>query len=201
MLIDAEFKTIYLNYKIKEIPQLLVNIENRKELPGNASLLDCLFNSYHGVYYNDLVHILYTAPYFLGSVVAEKYNENLSNAVYQYDIKGNIEFFEAWMKLNLPFQSMRYLFLSAGLFNKDKTFCGMAFEVLINKVTSDDFDVQELGKLIGKKISFEWASVKRFTDGLCGLINLSNNHNLVFEKLLISILSAIEEPVLTLKNY
>lgn len=200
MLIDAEFKTVYLNYKIKEIPQLLVNIENRKELPGNASLLDCLFDSYRGVYYNDLVHILYTVPYFSGSIVAEKYNKNLLNVVYQYDIKEHIAFFETWMKLNLPFQAMNYSFLSAGLFDKDKTFCGMAFEVLINKVTSDDFDAQELGKLIGKMISFEWAPVKRFTDGLSGCINLSISHKLAFEKLLISILSAIEKPVFNLKK-
>lgn len=194
------YRKIYKWNNTEEIPQVLITIENRKELPEDASFLDHLFNSYHGIYHDDLISILYTAPYFSGSVVAKKYNENLSNAVYQYDIRGNVDFLEAWLKLDLPFQPVHYVLLSAGLFNKDKTLCGMAFEALINKIVSDDFKVKELGTLIGKKISFGWAPVKRLTDGLSGLINLSYSHNLALEKLLISILSAIEKPVFNLKK-
>lgn len=197
---ELSYRKIYKWNATEEIPQLLVTIDNRKELPENAGFLDYLFNSYHGVYYDDLISVLYTAPYFSGSVVAKKYNENLSNAVYQYDIKGNIAFLDGWMKLGLPFQPVHYIFLSAGLFNKDKTLSGMAFEALVNKGVSDDFKMQELGTLIGKKISFGWAPVKRLTDGLSGLINLSSSHNLAFEKLLNAILSAVEKPVFNLKK-
>ncbi len=52
-------------------------------------------------------------------------------------------------------------------------------------------------------MGFEWAPVKRFTDGLSGLVNLSPCHNQVFEKLLISILAALaaaERPVFNLKK-
>ncbi|MGU3373411.1 DUF6493 family protein [Chryseobacterium sp. M5A1_1a] len=194
------YRKVYKWNNTEEIPQILISVENQKELSGNASFLEHLFNSYHGVYDNDLIHILYMAPYFSGSVVAKKHNENLSNAVYQYDIKGNVTFFDAWMKLNVAFQPVHYLFLSAGLFNKDKTFSGMAFEVLIDKAVSEDFGIRELGVLIGEKINFEWAPIKRFTDGLAGYINLSISHNQSFEKLLISILSAIEKPVFNLKK-
>lgn len=197
---ELGYRKIYKWNTTEEIPQVLITIENKKELPENAFFLDYLFNSYHGVYHNDLIRILYLAPYFSGSIVAKKHNEDLSNAVYQNDINGNIDFLDAWMKLNLPFQPVHYLFLSAGLFNKNKTLSGMAFEVLVNKAVSEDFGVQELGVLIGKKVNFEWAPVKRFTDGLSGFINLSTSHNQVFEKLLISILSAIEKPVFNLKK-
>lgn len=194
------YKKIYKWNNTEEVPQSLIAIENNKELPENASFLDHLFNSHHTIYQDDLIRTLYTAPYFSGSLVARKYNGDLSCSAYQYDIKGNIKFLDAWMKLNLPFQSVHYLVLSAGLFHKDKTFSGIAFEALINKAVSEDFNIQELGIIMGKKINFEWAPVKRFTDGLSGFINLSTRHNKAFEKLLISILSTVEKPVFNLKK-
>ena len=197
---EFSYRKIYKGNTTEEIPQLLVTISNKKELPENAGFLDYIFNSYHGVYHDDLISILYTVPYFSGPVMAKKYNENLSNSDYQYDIKGNVNFLDAWMKLNLPFQPVHYLFLSAGLFNKDRTLSGMAFEALINRAVSDDFGVCELGTVIGKKISFGWAPVKRLTDGLSALINLSTSHNLAFEKLLTAILSVVEKPVFNLKK-
>lgn len=194
------YKKIYKWNNTEEVPESLISIDNKKELPENASFLNHLFNSYHTIHQGDLIRALYTAPYFSGSLAARKYNGDLSCSTYQYDIKGNIEFLDSWMKLNLPFQSVHYLVLSAGLFHKDKTFSGMAFEALINKVVSEDFNIQELGIIIGKKINFEWAPVKRFTDGLSGFINLSINYNKAFEKLLISILSAVEKPVFNIKK-
>ncbi|AZB08673.1 hypothetical protein EG344_07395 [Chryseobacterium sp. G0162] len=194
------YKKIYKWNTTEEVPESLIAIDNNKELPENASFLDYLFNSYHTIYQDDLIRTLYTVPYFSGSLAARKYNGDLSCSTYQYDIKGNIEFLDSWMKLNLPFQSVHYLILSAGLFHKDKTFSGIAFEVLINRAVSEDFNMLELGIVIGKKINFEWAPVKRFTDGLSGFINLSTSHNQAFEKLLISILSAVEKPVFNLKK-
>lgn len=194
------YKKIYKWNHTEEVPESLISIENVKEVPGNASFLDHLFSSYHSMHQDDLIRTLYVTPYFSGSLAARKYNSDLSCSAYQYDIKGNIEFFNAWMKLNLPFQPVHYLVLSAGLFHKDKTFSGMAFEVLVNKAVSEDFDLHELGSIIGKKVNFEWAPVKRFTDGLSGFINLSSSHNHAFEKLLISILSAVEKPVFNLKK-
>ena len=194
------YKKIYKWNNTEEVPESLITIDNNKELPENASFLTHLFNSYHAMYQDDLIRSLYAAPYFSGSLAARKYNGDLSCSAYQYDIKGNIEFLDAWMKLNLPFQTVHYLVLSAGLFHKDKTFSGMAFEALVNKAVSEDFNFQELGIIIGKKVNFEWAPVKRFTDGLSGFINLSSSHNQAFEKLLISILSAVEKPVFNLKK-
>ncbi|AZA92413.1 Uncharacterised protein [Chryseobacterium nakagawai] len=194
------YKKIYKWNNTEEVPESLIAIDSNKELPENASFLDHLFNSYHALYQDDLIRILYTVPHFSGSLAARKYNGDLSCSTYQYDIKGNIEFLDSWMKLNLPFQSVHYLILSAGLFHKDKTFSGIAFEVLINRAVSEDFNIVELGIIMGKKINFEWAPVKRFTDGLSGFINLSTSHNQSFEKLLISILSAVEKPVFNLKK-
>ncbi|MCS4305501.1 DUF6493 family protein [Chryseobacterium sp. BIGb0232] len=195
-----DYKKIYKWNNTEEVPQSLLSLENHKELPENASFLNYFFNSYHTLDQDDLIRALYTVPYFSGSITARKYNGDLSCAMYQYDVKGNIEFLDAWMKLDLTFQPVHYLFLSAGLFHKDKTFSGMAFEVLINKAVSEDFNIRELGIIIGKKINFEWAPVKRFTDGLSGFINLSTSHNKAFERLLISILSAVEKPVFNLKK-
>ncbi|PIF44377.1 hypothetical protein CLU96_1343 [Chryseobacterium sp. 52] len=192
-------RKIYKGYVSEEIPELTVSVEN-KEISADAPLLDHLFNSYHGVYNPDLIRIAYTAPYFSGSVFAKKYNETLSNAVYQYDSKLNTEFLDAWMKLDLPFQPMHYLFLSAGMFSKDKTFSGTAFEAIIHSIVSADFDIEALGIMIGEKISFGLVPVKRLTDGILGVINLSSSHNQAFEKLLIAILTVIDQPVLNLKK-
>lgn len=184
----------------EEVPELIFNIENQKEIPENASLLDYLFNSYHGIYHEDLISVLYTAPYFTGSVFAKKYNETLSNAVYHYDLRGNTELLDAWMKLDLPFQPVHYLFLSAALLNKDKTLCGTAFEALIYKIVSDDFDASAVGILIGEMLRSGLAPVKRLADGLSDFINLSTSHNHAFEKLLTAILREINHPVFNLKK-
>jgi len=184
----------------EEVPELVFNIENQKEIPENAPLLDYLFNSYHGIYYDDLIPVLYTAPYFSGSVFAKKYNETLSNAVYHYDLRGNTELLDAWMKLDLPFQPVHYLFLSAVLLNKDKTLCGTAFEALIYKIVSDDFDASAMGILIGEMLRSGLAPTKRLTDGLNGFINLSTSHNHAFEKLMTAILGEINHPVFNLKK-
>lgn len=197
---EFSYRKIYKWNTTEEIPQLLISIENKSEIPVNATFLDHLFSYCRGVYDNELIPVLYTAPYFSGCIFAGKYNETLSNAVYQYDIKGNIEFFNAWMKLNLPFQTVHYLFLSAGLLNKDRIFYGIAFEVLVNKAVSEDFELQKLGLMLGEMISFGWAPVKRLADGLADLINLSTSHNLALEKLLTAILSAVEKPVFNLKK-
>ncbi len=195
-----DYRKVYKWNHTEEAPQSLISIDNHKELPEKASFLDYFFNSYHSIDQDDMIRMVYAAPYFSGVVLARKYNWNLSCSMYQYDIKGNINLLNAWMKLNLPFQPVHYLFLSAGLFNKDKTFSGIAFEVLINKAVSEDFNIHELGVIIGKKMDFEWAPVKRFTDGLSGFINLSAGHNQAFEKLLISVLSAVQRPVFNLKK-
>lgn len=192
-------RKIYRGSSMEETPELIIPIEN-KEISTEAPLLEHLFNSYHGVYDRDLIRILYTAPYFSGSVFAKKCNETLSNAVYQYDSRVNIEFLDAWMKLELPFQKVHYLFLSAAMFSKDKTFSGTAFEAIILKIVSEDFDIDTLGIMIGEKISFGLVPVKRLTDALVGMMNLSSSHNRAFEKLLISILTAIDHPVFNLKK-
>lgn len=192
-------RKIYKGYVAEEIPELTVTIEN-KEIPNDAPLLDHLFNSYHGIYDQDLIRILYTAPHFSGSVFAKKCNETLSNAVYQYDSRTNTEFLDAWMKLDLPCRNMHYLFLSAAMFSKDKTFSGTAFEAIIHKIVSKDFDPGILGIMIGEKISHGLVTVKRLTDGLSGFIGLNASHNHAFEKLLIPILTAIDHPVFNLKK-
>ncbi|PQA96707.1 hypothetical protein B0A69_01125 [Chryseobacterium shigense] len=192
-------RKIYKAYVAEEVPEMTVTIEN-KEIPEEAPLLDHLFNSYHGVYDHDLIRILYTAPYFSGSVFAKKCNETLSNAVNQYNSRTNIEFLDAWMKLDLPFQPVHYLFLSAALFSKDKTLSGTAFEAILHKIASDDFDMGTLGIMIGEKINFGLVPVKRLRDGIDRFIGLNSSHNRAFEKLLISILKTIDHPVFNLKT-
>ncbi len=184
----------------EEVPELTVNIRNQAEIPENAPLLDFLFNSYHGIYQDDLIRILYMAPGFSGAVFAKKYNETLSNAVYHYDLRGNTELLDAWMKLNLPFQPVHYLYLSAALLNKDKTLCGTAFEALIYRIVSGDFDASALGALTGEMLRSGLAPVKRLTDRLSDYIDLSISHNQAFEKLLISVLTVIDQPVFNLKK-
>ncbi|KFF08062.1 DUF6493 family protein [Chryseobacterium luteum] len=192
-------RKVYQRNDAEEITQLTVTIEN-KEISPEASLLDHLFNSYHAAYDHDLIRILYTAPCFSGAVFAKKYNETLSSAVYQYDIRTNTGFLDAWMSLDLPFQPVHYLFLSAAMLNKDKTFSGTAFEAVMYKIVSVDFDIPSLGIMIGEKISLGLAPAKRLTDGLAGFIGLSPGHNRAFEKLMISILTAIDHPVFNLKK-
>lgn len=193
-------RKIYKGNHIEEVSELPVSIINPVGVSTDLSFLDCVFNSYRGVYNDDYIHFLYTIPYFSGSLFAKKYNETQSNTAYQYDGKGNAELLNAWMKLELPFQKMHYLFLSVGLLNKDKAFCGTAFEVLINKAVSDDFDLAIVGLSIAEKINFGLAQIKKLADGISDCINLSPKHNLALEKLIISILTAIKNPVFNLKK-
>jgi len=256
MLIDEGFKTIYLNYKIKEtFPFLkkltpkdkkevvaLLKKQNNIKLSRNtisvlASLIGCkagdkykdksgyvvipayfvdeffenhflentsffnnLFNSYHSVYHNGLIKILYERACFSNSFFSMKSNKILSSAVYQYNTEEEIVFPDVWMKLDLSSWQMHYLFLSPGLFNKYETLSGTAFEALLNKTISDNFKKQRLEILIGKMVSFEWTTVKRFTERILKLINLITSQNIAFKKLLIPILSAVEKSVFNVKS-
>ncbi|PWN60399.1 DUF7825 domain-containing protein [Chryseobacterium viscerum] len=177
------------------VPVWIGKFGNHKDVPENTYFLYYLFNFYQGVYHDNLIRILYRVPYFSDLVFAKKHKKTVLNIDCQYDIK-NIN---VWMKTNISFQSVHYLFLFSILFNKYKTLCGTAFEVIISKVVSYDFKIQNLETIIDKKISFQWISVKS-TDGLWNLINLIVSNNPGFKKLLMPILSAVEKSVFNLKR-
>lgn len=166
----------------------------------NASFLNNVFHLYHSVYHNSLIGILYEKLCFSDSFFSMKSNKISSSAVYQYNTEEEMMFPDVWMKLDLSSQQIHYLFLSLGLFNKYETLSGTAFEALLNKAVSDDFKKQTLGILTGKKISFEWPSVKQFTDKVLKFINLITSCNIAFRKLLIPILSAVEKSVFNIKS-
>ncbi|KAB1229730.1 DUF7825 domain-containing protein [Chryseobacterium viscerum] len=177
------------------VPVWIGKFGNHKDVPENTYFLYYLFNFYQGVYHDNLIRILYRVPYFSDLVFAKKHKNKVLNTDCQYDIK-NIN---VWMKTNISFQSVHYLFLFSTLFNKYKTLCGTAFEVIISKVVSYDFKIQNLETIIDKKISFQWTSVKN-TDGLWNLINLIVSNKSGFKKLLMPILSAVEKSVFNLKR-
>ncbi|UKB78898.1 DUF6493 family protein [Chryseobacterium sp. MEBOG07] len=177
------------------VPVWIGKFGSHKDVPENTYFLDYLFNFYQGVYQNNLVRILYSEPYFLDLFFVKKHENTFFNADFQYDIK----YIDVWMKMNIPFQSAHYLFLFSRLFNKYKTLCGTAFEVIINKVVSYDLKIQNLETIIDKKISFQWTFVKNI-DGLWNLINLIVSSNPGFKKRLMPILSAVEKSVFNLKR-
>ncbi|RQO41659.1 hypothetical protein DBR39_03260 [Chryseobacterium sp. KBW03] len=178
------------------IPLWIVKFGNHKDVPENTYFLHYLFNSYQGVYHNNLIRILYRAPYFSDLVFVKKHENIVFDVDYQYDIKD----VDVWMKTNIPFQPVHYLFLFSRLFNKYKTLCGTAFEVIISKVVSYDLKIQNLETRVDKKISFQWSPVKRWTDGIGNLINLIVNNNPGFKKRLMPILSVVEKSVFNLKK-
>ncbi|TZF94272.1 hypothetical protein FW781_16780 [Chryseobacterium panacisoli] len=182
------------------IPAYFVDEFFENHLPENTSFLNNLFNSYHSVYHNGLIKILYEKVCFSDSFFSMKSNEILSGAVYQYNTEEEISLPDVWMKLDLSSLQEPYLFLFLELFNKYETLSGTAFEALLNKMVSDDFKKQRLEISIGKKVSFEWTKVKRFTERFLKLINLINNCNIAFRKLLIPILSAVEKSVFNVKK-
>ncbi|NIF07142.1 hypothetical protein F3J23_17095 [Chryseobacterium sp. Tr-659] len=164
------------------------------------SFFNYLLNFYHSVYINNLIRILSTAPSFSGFALTEKYNKILLRFVFQCDMINKVTFLYAWIKLGLSFQSVRYLFMSRRLFNKNKTFYGITFEVLINKAVSEDFEDGKQGMIIGKKNSFGWAPVQRFITGISFRINVITHYNIAYRKLLIPILSAVEKRFFNLKK-
>jgi hypothetical protein len=93
------------------------------------------------------------------------------------------------------------LFFSfSGEFSKGETFSGTAFEAIIHKIIPADFDIVTLGIMIGEKISIGLLPVKRLAKKLCNSMSLNTSHNRAFKKLVISILSIIEQPVFNLKK-
>ena len=251
MLIDEGFKTIYLNYKIKEMVPFLKKLtpKDKKEVvallrkhrnkkrscntisvlaslicckagneyndksghnvipaylvddffetchPEKTSFLNNIFNSYQSVYFNSLIKIVNWRLRFSGSFFSRKNNGILSGVVYQSDIDAEMEISDVRMKLDLPSKKKHYLFLSSGLFNKFVTLSGTAFEALPNKAVSDDFKVQEVGRMNSKKVSFEWTFVRKFTESVLKLIHLISSCNITIRKLLIPIFLVGEKSV------
>ncbi|MDW9382290.1 DUF6493 family protein [Chryseobacterium sp. JV558] len=182
------------------IPACFVDGFSEKYPPENTSFLNILFNSYYSVYHNRLMRILFQRLCFSGSFFSMGKNKILLSSVYQYSVEDEVVFPDVWMKIDLPSPQMHYLFLSSGLFNKYETLSGTAFEALLNKAVSDDFKVKELEIIINKKTSFEWTSVKRFTDRILKRINLITSCDITFRKLLITILSAVGKSVFNVKK-
>ncbi|MFP3598376.1 DUF6493 family protein [Chryseobacterium sp. SIMBA_029] len=238
MLIEDEFKAIYLNYKIKEIILFLEKltpkekekiivilknslkkdwghntvsmlaalacsknkgtIEHRKVLKFSLNAVNLTFSrDCSRVFFELLTYLIPTIRKIRILVLREK-KKTIPEVEKKH--KWDAVLPNEWKELELPFQKIHYLFLSAGLFSKDKTFSGTAFEALINRAVVADFDLSVLGLLIGEKINFGLAQIKKITDGLSTCINLSPEHHQAFEKLIISILTAIKNPVFNLKK-
>lgn len=235
MLIEDEFKAIYLHDKIKEIilfleklipkekEKIIVILKNslKKDWGHNTvSMLACsksrgtiehckilkfcmnaanlTFSKDHSRFFFELFTYLTPTIRKIRILVLRVKKKTIPEVEKKH--KWNAVLPNEWKELEFPFQKIHYLFLSAGLFSKDKTFSGTAFESLINRTVAADFDLSVLGLLVGEKISFGLAQVKKITDGCSACINLSPKHNQAFEKLIISILTAIKNPVFNLKK-
>lgn len=172
----------------------------KKYHPENASFLNNLFSSNQGVYDNDLFKILYWKSSFSDFILTIKNNKILLYAEYQYGINENVKSDNTWTNLNLPSLYRLYLFLFQGLFNNYKTLSGKAFEALFNKAVLDDLKEKEQETIIGKKIRLACVPAKRSGDHVLNFINLINSYKYIFEKLLRSILSAVEKSVFNHKK-
>ncbi|MDV7698986.1 DUF6493 family protein [Chryseobacterium soli] len=238
MLIEDEFKEIYLHYQIKEIILFLEKlipkekekiivilknalkkewdhnrvsmlatlacsknkntIQHRKVLKFSLNAGNLTFSKDHSRVFFKLFTYLIPTIRKIRILVLRAKKETIPEVEKKHTWNAVLP--NEWKVLELPFQKIHHLFLFSGLFNKDKVFSGTAFEVLINRAVVADFDLSVLGLLIGEKISFGLAQVKKITSVLSRYINLNPEYNQTFEKLIISILTAIKNPVFNLKK-
>lgn len=235
MLIEDEFKAIYLHDKIKEIilflerltpkekEKFIVILKNslKKDWGHNTvSMLACsknrgtiehckilkfclnavnlTFSKDHSRFFFELFTYLTPTIRKIRILVLRAKKKTIPEVEKKHTWNAVLP--NEWNELQLPFQKIHYLFLSVRLFSKDKTFSGTAFESLINRAVAADFDLSVLGLLVGEKISFGLAHVKKITGVLSRYINLSPEYKQAFEKLIISILTAIKNPVFNLKK-
>ncbi|KFF11816.1 hypothetical protein IW15_14055 [Chryseobacterium soli] len=238
MLIEGEFKAIYLHDKIKEIILFLEKlipkekekiivilknslkkdrghnavsvlatlgcsknkgtIEHRKVLKFSLNAVNLTFSKNHSRVFFELFTYLIPTVRKIRILVLRAKKQTIPEVEKKYTWNAVLP--DDCMKLGLPFQKIYSLFISAELFSKDKPFSGTAFEAFINRAVVADFDLSVFGLLVGEKISFGLAQVKKITSVLSRYINLNPEYNQTFEKLIISILTAIKNPVFNLKK-
>lgn|GEM_PF-1975662 len=238
MLIEGEFKAIYLHDKIKEIilfleklipkekEKIIVILKNsqkkdrghnavsvlatlgcsknkgtilhRKVLKFSLNAVNLIFSKDHSRVFSELFTCLIPTVRKIRILVLRAKKQTIPEVEKKHTWNAVLP--DACMKLGLPFQKIYCLFIFAKLFSKDKPFSGTAFEALINRAVVADFGLSVLRLLIGEKVNFGPAQVKKITDGGSFCINLSPEHNQAFEKLIISILTAIKNPVFNLKK-
>lgn len=186
MLIEDEFKAIYVYYKIKEIILFLEKpIPNEKE-----KIIVILKNSLKKDWGHNTISISWV-------VFAKKHHTALYTTFCKHNDKKNTAFFAVWMKIMLSFQKYYNIFLSTKLFSKYKTFCGTPFEGLIKRVVVTYFDLSVLGLLIREKANLGSAQVEKNTDRFSFRINLRPEYNQAFEKLIFPFLRPLTIRFLT----
>lgn len=183
-----------------EISDDFVSEPFETDLPENTSSLKNLFNSYDGVYHHNIIIVLDRRSCFSDSVFTEENNRISLNSVYQCNIGGYSVRPNVVWKLNLPFRKRLGRFLYSGLFNIYETLCGTAFEVLLNKVFSDNLKEKKQRAVIDKKPGFECNPVKIFTYRISNFINLIIRYNVIFEKLLTPFFQLFEKRFLIIRS-
>ncbi|WP_153398230.1 DUF6493 family protein [Chryseobacterium vaccae] len=137
---------------------------------------------------NVLAKIIKTCLYYSG--VAEVYERGLVLNTTQ-----------ALHELKKPLDEMSMLFLGTIFLNGDKVIRGTAAEIWLEHVSYKVMNNKRLGEVIGLHEKLEWAPVKRFTDLVQHqMLNVSRDHNLALEELMVHILLQMDTPVTNLKR-
>ncbi len=147
--------------------------------------------------------LIWSFPNTLGNVLAKTIKDCLFYSgiaeVYERNFVLNIA--QALHQMKKPLDEMGYLFLGTIFLDGDKVIRGTASEIWLEHVSHKVMDNKKLGRVIGLHEKLEWAPVKRLTDFMQHqMINVSKDHNLALEQLLIHILLQMETPVTNLKK-
>ncbi|REC48520.1 DUF6493 family protein [Chryseobacterium pennipullorum] len=159
-------------------------IAEQKDLSEIPAMMWCFPNTPA----NTLAKVIKECLFYSG--MAEVYERNmvLNTAQALYQIKK-------------PLDEMGYLFLGTIFLDGDKTIRGTAAEIWLEHTSHQMMDNVRLGRVIGLHEKLEWAPIKRLTDLMQHhMLNVSKNHNIAIEELILNILLQMENPVTNLKK-
>ena len=154
--------------------------------------------------FNDIKRILSLIPHNPDPLLADTINKCLRYSEFPEEgdkkmVVAVIQFlYEVW---DTPGE-MAYLFLGTCLLSADKTILNIAGELWLKGVTGNNLNNVELGKVIGRHESIEFAPLKRFTDLISQhLFRVSDLHNRQLQVLIENILPLLPDaPVKNLKK-
>lgn len=161
--------------------------------------------NWFGMSSHDQLKTLFLTPNNPGQFLSEIVQVNMSSSeAWNEDIKRSLiinlgGLNSIWNRKD--YNESTYLFLATSLLCNNKIARGLASEIFIKAVSEDNIDAKLLGEILGRLEHGQYGPLKRLTDLLLEIFNLSEKHSKALFDLMSSMVGQMnDEPIRGLKK-
>ncbi|NDV60625.1 DUF6493 family protein [Bacteroides sp. 519] len=184
---------------VEHTPEINLHIPGHNLDKSNRKLLiEYLFSNKKRYFMKgDLCHLMHSFPHNSDYILRHIFYDDAS---YVYDPGYPIEVLTALLELKQPLGEFSYLTLSSFMLIAHKEIRLLTAEVWMSYINAGMFNASKAGSIIGRLINENWGFLKRFTDQLIGMINITSQVNKALEQVIAVIIMQVDTPVTNMKK-